>query len=68
MLSRLVEELATAKVLPIDELGIPSDAKEAVDFAVLARETILARTNVIHRATGASRPLVLGSIAQGSGS
>jgi anhydro-N-acetylmuramic acid kinase len=68
IISLLEGELLPAKLLPIDELGIPADAKEAVDFAVLARETILARPNVIHRATGASRPLVLGSIAQGAGS
>jgi anhydro-N-acetylmuramic acid kinase len=68
IISLLEGELLPAKVLPIDELGIPADAKEAVDFAVLARETILARPNVIHRATGASRQLVLGSIAQGAGS
>jgi len=68
ILSHLEGELAPAQVLLIDDLGIPADAKEAVDFAVLARETILARPNVIHRATGASRPLVLGSIAQGGGS
>jgi len=37
-----------------------------VDFAVLARETILSRHNVIHKATGAAKPLVLGVIALGS--
>jgi anhydro-N-acetylmuramic acid kinase len=68
ILSHLARELSPAALLPIDELGIPADAKEAVDFAVLARETILERPNVIHRATGASRPLVLGSIAQGAAS
>jgi anhydro-N-acetylmuramic acid kinase len=66
VLSQLTADLAPAKVLLIDELGIPADAKEAVDFAVLARETILARPNVIPRATGASKPLVLGAIALGS--
>ncbi len=66
MLSQLATELAPAKVVLIDELGIPADAKEAVDFAVLARETILSRHNVIHKATGAAKPLVLGVIALGS--
>ncbi len=66
ILSQLKADLAPARILPIDALGIPAEAKEAVDFAVLARETILARPNVIVRATGASRPLVLGSIALGS--
>jgi anhydro-N-acetylmuramic acid kinase len=66
ILSQLTTELAPAKVLLVDELGIPAEAKEAVDFAVLARETVLSRHNVIHRATGASRPLILGTIALGS--
>lgn len=66
LMTQLESELSPAKVRPVDELGIPSEAKEAVDFAVLARETILSRRNVIHRATGASKPLVLGVIALGS--
>ncbi len=66
VVSQLAAELAPARVLPIDELGIPAEAKEAVDFAVLAREAVLSRENVIHRATGAARPLVLGTIAAGS--
>jgi anhydro-N-acetylmuramic acid kinase len=66
ILSRLERELAPADVLPIDGLGISSDAKEAVDFAVLARETLLSRQNVLHRVTGASSPAILGTIAPGS--
>jgi anhydro-N-acetylmuramic acid kinase len=66
LVKQLGTELAPSRVTSIDELGIPAEAKEAVDFAVLAREAVLARQNVIHRATGAARPLVLGTIAQGS--
>jgi anhydro-N-acetylmuramic acid kinase len=66
MVLEIQKELAPARVAPIDELGIPSEAKEAVDFAVLARETILSRDNVIHKATGSAKALVLGVIAQGS--
>lgn len=50
---------------PIDELGVPAEAKEAVDFAFLAREALLGRTNVIRSVTGASRALVLGTISRG---
>ena len=39
--------------------------KEAVDFAVLARGTLLGRHNVIKDVTGASSPAVLGTIALG---
>lgn len=66
MLSQIQKELAPARVAAIDELGLPSEAKEAVDFAVLARETILSRDNVIHKVTGSSKALVLGVIAHGS--
>ena len=52
--------------LPVDDLGIPADAKEAVDFVVLARETLLGRPNVLISVTGAARALVLGAIAWGS--
>jgi anhydro-N-acetylmuramic acid kinase len=65
MFEELVAWLAPTRVAPIDELGIPADAKEAVDFAVLARETLLARHNVINGVTGASSPAVLGTIALG---
>jgi anhydro-N-acetylmuramic acid kinase len=62
----LDELLGDVACLPIDELGIPADAKEAVDFAVLARETLMGRPNVLVSATGATRALVLGVIAWGN--
>lgn len=61
----LERELDGVAIAPIDALGIPAEAKEAVDFAFLARETLLGRPNVIRNVTGASRALVLGSIARG---
>ncbi len=42
--------------------GIHPDAKEAVAFAVLARETLLGRPSNLPRVTGASKPAILGSI------
>jgi anhydro-N-acetylmuramic acid kinase len=65
MMRHLADALAGIPVLPIDELGIPAEAKEAVDFAFLAREALLGRPNVIRSVTGASRALVLGTIARG---
>ena len=49
----------------MDELGLPADAKEAVDFALLARETLFGRPNMLSLVTGGARDLVLGSIAWG---
>ncbi len=46
-----------------DEFGIPSEAKEAVAFAVLAFETWNRRPSNVPSATGAKRPVVLGKIS-----
>lgn len=46
----------------IDEIGISSDAKEAICFAVLANETISGNASNIPRTTGASKATILGKI------
>jgi anhydro-N-acetylmuramic acid kinase len=46
-----------------DEFGVPSAAKEAVAFAVLAHETWNRRPSNVPSATGAKRPAVLGKIS-----
>jgi anhydro-N-acetylmuramic acid kinase len=46
-----------------DEFGLPSEAKEAVAFAILAHETWHRRPSNIPSATGAKRPVVLGKIS-----
>jgi anhydro-N-acetylmuramic acid kinase len=46
-----------------DEFGLPSEAKEAVAFAVLAYETWHRRPSNVASATGAKRPAVLGKIS-----
>jgi anhydro-N-acetylmuramic acid kinase len=46
-----------------DEFGVPSEAKEAVAFAILAYETWRRRPSNVPSATGARRPAVLGKIS-----
>ncbi len=46
----------------IDDIGISSDAKEAICFAVLANETVAGIPTNIPRTTGAKRATVLGKI------
>ena len=46
----------------IDDIGVSSDAKEAICFAVLANELIAGNPTNIPRTTGASKPTVLGKI------
>jgi anhydro-N-acetylmuramic acid kinase len=65
LLQRLREELAELKVEPLDAVGFSADAKEALAFAVLARETVLGRPGNIPAATGARRPVVLGHVTPG---
>lgn len=50
------------EVKVIDEIGVSSDAKEAICFAVLANETISGNAANIPRTTGASRATILGKI------
>lgn len=52
----------SVEVKNIESLGISSDAKEAICFAVLANETISGNETNIPRVTGASKKTVLGKI------
>lgn len=45
-----------------DNYGLPAESKEAVAFAILARQTWLRRPGNLPSATGASHPVILGQI------
>jgi anhydro-N-acetylmuramic acid kinase len=51
-----------ARVTAADDLGLSSDAKEAICFAILANETISGSAANVPAVTGASAPTVLGKI------
>ena len=65
----LMKMLATSlapfgiRLRPTDEFGLPSEAKEAMAFAVLAYETWNRRPSNVRSATGARRAAVLGKIS-----
>jgi anhydro-N-acetylmuramic acid kinase len=58
----LQEELPDAKVAAMDEWGLNADAKEAISFALLARQTIRGSAGSIPHATGADHSTILGKI------
>lgn len=51
------------KIRSSDEFGLPSDAKEAATFALLAYETWKRRPSNVPSATGAGKPAILGKIS-----
>ena len=50
------------EVKKVEALGVSSDSKEAICFAVLANETVSGNPSNIPRVTGASKPTILGKI------
>jgi anhydro-N-acetylmuramic acid kinase len=62
IMAMLRSELGEVPVPTIDELGVPSEAKEAVAFALLGAATLDAEPSNVPAATGARRAVVLGSI------
>jgi anhydro-N-acetylmuramic acid kinase len=62
---RLMQEIVVSSKLPLrrlDELGVSSEAKEALAFALLAAATLDGEPSNVPAATGASRSAILGSI------
>lgn len=62
IVAQLAAALSGIEILSSDALGIPSDAKEAFAFALLAEETFHLRPSNVPSATGAKRPAILGKI------
>lgn len=62
MMAQLAALLPGIAIRTSDEFGIPSQAKEAFAFAILAYEAFRGRANNLPSATGARRPAVLGKI------
>ena len=65
LMNMLAGELVKIKIAvrTSDDLGLPSQAKEAVAFALLAYETWHRQPSSVPSATGAKRPAILGKIS-----
>jgi anhydro-N-acetylmuramic acid kinase len=62
--SMLRTRLPIAEIRTHDEFGIENSAKEALAFAILARETMRGVPSNVPFATGARKPVVLGKITR----
>jgi anhydro-N-acetylmuramic acid kinase len=64
IMQRLARQMPDSKVMTSAELGVDSDAKEAIAFAVLAYETWHGRPANLPSATGARGPAILGKLVR----
>ncbi len=62
LLQMLREKFSGATISTADEYGVPSDAKEAMLFALLANETVSGNAGNVPSVTGARAATVLGKI------
>lgn len=65
LMDRLRIEFRNIKCSATDDYGIPSDAKEAVAFAILANELVSGNPGNLTRVTGASHRVPMGKIVMG---
>ncbi|MFF8572339.1 anhydro-N-acetylmuramic acid kinase [Streptomyces sp. NPDC015408] len=65
LMGMLTDELPGVALGPSDALGLPSDAKEALAFALLGFLTVHGLPGAIPSGTGARRATLLGSITPG---
>ncbi len=66
LVQMLRDRLAPVPVLTHEDVGLDSDNKEALVFALLAHETWHARPGIHPALTGAHHPVVLGQITPGN--
>ena len=65
MMDLLDQALGDIAFKRLDDLGIASEAKEAIAFAILAYQTMNGRPGNVPSVTGADKQVVLGSITPG---
>jgi anhydro-N-acetylmuramic acid kinase len=67
LMERLAAQLPDVRLLTADDLGIPSDAKEAIAFALIGWATLHGLPANVPSCTGATGPRVLGSLTPAPG-
>ena len=60
LMRRLAAAVAPIRVRPIDEFGVPADAKEAIAFALLGHASLMGIPGNLPRVTGARHEVILG--------
>lgn len=65
LMQGLASAFPSAQVDPLDAAGVPSQACEAMAFALMGRNCLLGLPNHLPRCTGATRAAVLGEIVRG---
>lgn len=65
MMAQLAASVPGVEIVQSDRLGVPTDAKEAFAFAILAYEAYHRRPNNLPSATGARHPVVMGKLSWG---
>ncbi|MFN0208005.1 MAG: anhydro-N-acetylmuramic acid kinase [Planctomycetota bacterium] len=63
LITKLRAALAPARVVVSDELGVPSAAREAMAFAILANDALLGLPTSLPRVTGSTHPVTLGKLS-----
>ncbi|WP_059005945.1 anhydro-N-acetylmuramic acid kinase [Streptomyces specialis] len=67
LMGRIGALAAPVPIVPVEEFGLPAQAKEAYLFALLGFLTVHGLAGNVPSATGASGPAVLGSLTPGAG-
>ncbi|MGH9736848.1 MAG: anhydro-N-acetylmuramic acid kinase [Candidatus Acidiferrales bacterium] len=67
MMAELAALLPGVDIIPAGKFGLPTEAKEAFAFAVLAYETHHGRANNLPSATGAKNSIVMGKLTPPAG-
>jgi len=67
LVAAIKRRLDPVPVRPLDDLGVPAGAKEAVAIAFLAHRTLMGEPGNVPSATGAARAVPLGHVTPGGG-